>query len=114
MAVRYVISDTDGCLVREDKSRSPLEVDLSPGITKVDAVRHMFQLTGFSQEATLGIGDRMHSDGPFMELTDHVGCPANADKELQDVVRGRDGYVSPHENGQGVLDILRYFVNLQA
>lgn len=93
---------------------SDIAFDLSPGITKVDAVRHMYQLTGFQKENTLGIGDRLHSDKPFMELTGNVGCPRNADEKLQEWVEKLGGYVSSYENGQGVLDILRHFINLRS
>lgn len=92
-------------------SLSDIAFDLPPGITKADAARHMFQLTGFQKENTLGIGDRLHSDMPFMELTGNLGCPRNADEKLQKWVKEHDGHVSSYENGQGVLDILRYFVN---
>lgn len=108
------LSDEVKELLGENKltlSLADIAFDLSPGITKADAARHMLELTGFSKERTLGIGDRIHSDMPFMDLTGHVGCPKNADKQLQDYVTGRGGYVSDYENGNGVLDTLNYFLN---
>lgn len=71
-------------------------------VSKGTGVRRLMDRARLSRERTAGIGD-MPSD---LVMREHVGffaCPANAVEE----VRRLADYVSPHEEIEGVLDILR-------
>jgi HAD superfamily hydrolase (TIGR01484 family) len=78
-------------------------VDVTPaGIDKGTGVRWLAEETGVPLANFGGIGDSA-SDLPFLRLVGFSAAPANAAR----AVRAAVSYVSPHQDGDGVLDILR-------
>jgi len=78
-------------------------VDVTPaGIDKGTGVRWLSAETGIPLAHMGGIGDST-SDLKFLRLVGRSAAPANAATEVQ---AGVD-YVSPYEDGDGVVDILR-------
>lgn len=78
-------------------------VDVTPaGIDKGVAVRWLSEETGIPLAHIGGIGDSA-SDLKFLRLVGQSAAPANAAVEVKAAV----GYVSPYEDGDGVVDILR-------
>ena len=78
-------------------------VDVVPrGIDKGAGVRWLSQETGILLDEMGGIGDSA-SDLKFLSILGRSAAPANAAAE----VKARVDYVSPYENGDGVVDILR-------
>lgn len=85
-------------------------VDVQIPIKKHESTIHTLEELGILRDNALGIGDRMHSDPGIMDNTRFVACPSNADDALKKYVqtRGKDGFVSAYEVGEGFLDILRH------
>jgi hydroxymethylpyrimidine pyrophosphatase-like HAD family hydrolase len=78
-------------------------VDVTPsGLDKGTGVRWLSEETGIPLAQMGGIGDST-SDLRFLVLLGRSAAPANATDEVKAAV----GYVSPHEDGDGVVDILR-------
>ncbi len=78
-------------------------VDVTPcGIDKGAGVRWLSEETGIPLAHMGGIGDSS-SDLNFLRLVGQSAAPANATEEVQATV----GYVSPYQDGDGVVDILR-------
>ena len=81
-------------------------VDVVPeGIDKGTGVRWLSRETGIPLNKVGGIGDSA-SDLKFLSIVGRSAAPANA----ADEVRTRVDYVSPYEDGDGVVDILRRWV----
>jgi hydroxymethylpyrimidine pyrophosphatase-like HAD family hydrolase len=77
-------------------------VDVTPAtIDKGTGVRWLSEETGIPLLQMGGIGDST-SDLKFLRLLDRSAAPANAAADVRAVV----GYVSPREDGDGVVDIL--------
>lgn len=92
-----------GALFRVQSSVSC--VDVTPaGIDKGTGVRWLSKETGIPLADMGGIGDSA-SDLTFMHLVGHSAAPANAAAEVKAFVE----YVAPYEDGDGVVDILRYW-----
>ncbi len=70
-------------------------------VNKATAIDRMMAQTGIQPERTAGIGDTM-GDRFIAERVSWFGCPANSEAEI---ARSAD-YVSPHDEVEGVLDIL--------
>jgi hypothetical protein len=80
-------------------------VDMTPaGLDKGAGVRWLSRETGIPLLQMGGIGDST-SDLNFLRLLGLSAAPANAASE----VRAEVGYVSPHPNGEGVVDILNHW-----
>jgi hydroxymethylpyrimidine pyrophosphatase-like HAD family hydrolase len=80
-------------------------VDVMPaGIDKGTGVRWLSEEVGIPLAGLGGIGDST-SDCKFLRLVGHPAAPANATAEVKASVR----YVSPYEDGDGVVDILRHW-----
>jgi HAD superfamily hydrolase (TIGR01484 family) len=78
-------------------------VDVTPaGIDKGAGVRWLSEETGFPLSHMGGVGDST-SDLKFLDLVGRSAAPANAAGEVKASV----SYVSPYEDGEGVVDILR-------
>jgi hypothetical protein len=78
-------------------------VDITPpGIDKGTGLRWLCEVMDIPLESTGGIGDSS-SDLSFLRLVGHSAAPANAVAE----VRASVAYVSPYQDGDGVVDILR-------
>jgi len=70
-------------------------------ISKATGLDRLLGRTGLARERLAGVGDTM-SDMAIRERVAWFACPANADPEL----KKHADYVSPHEEVEGVLDIL--------
>ena len=68
-------------------------------------MRWLSQEMGISLDQIGGIGDSA-SDLTFLSIIGRSAAPANAADEVKAAV----GYVSPYEDGDGVVDILRRWV----
>ena len=85
-------------------------VDVTPaGIDKGVGVRWLSEETGVPLAHMGGIGDSS-SDLKFIRLVGHSAAPANATADVKTAVE----YVSPLENGGGVVDILHRWCRAQA
>ncbi len=81
-------------------------VDITPkGIDKGTGLRWLAEEVGIPLERMGGIGDST-SDLRFLRLAGCSAAPANAVEEVQAEV----SYVSPYEDGDGVVDILQGWV----
>ena len=81
-------------------------VDVTPrGVDKGGGVRWLSRETGVALNQMGGIGDSA-SDLKFLSIIGRSAAPANAANEVKAAV----GYVSPYEDGDGVVDILRRWV----
>jgi len=81
-------------------------VDVTPkGVDKGAGVRWLSQKTGIPLDRMGGIGDSA-SDLAFLSIIGRSAAPANAVDEVKAAV----DYVSPYEDGDGVVDILRRWV----
>jgi HAD superfamily hydrolase (TIGR01484 family) len=77
-------------------------VDVTPkGVDKGAGVRWLSQKTGIPLHQIGGIGDSA-SDLTFLSILGRSAAPANAADEVKAAV----DYISPHEDGDGVVDIL--------
>lgn len=83
-------------------------VDVTPkGVDKGDGVRWLSQETDIPLDQVGGIGDSA-SDLKFLSIIGRSAAPANAANEVKAAV----DYVSPLEHGDGVVDVLRRWVEL--
>ncbi len=81
-------------------------VDITPkGVDKGTGVRWLSRETGIPLEQMGGIGDSA-SDLKFLSIIGRSAAPANAADEVKVSV----DYVSPYQDGDGVVDILRRWV----
>lgn len=71
-------------------------------VNKGTAIDRLLAETGIDPERTAGIGDTM-GDRFIADRVSWFGCPANAEEEI----RKSATYVSPHQEVEGVLDILK-------
>jgi len=71
-------------------------------VSKATGIQRLFEATGLDPRQSLGIGDTI-SDLPMREILGAVASPANATDDIKSVA----DYVSPFEEVEGVLDILR-------
>jgi hydroxymethylpyrimidine pyrophosphatase-like HAD family hydrolase len=71
-------------------------------VSKASGIRRLFAATALRPEKTLGIGDTA-SDLLMADIVGAFACPANATDET----KARARYVSPYQEVDGVLDILR-------
>lgn len=74
-------------------------------VNKGTAIDRLMRETGIHRERTAGIGDTM-GDRFIAERVAWFGCPANSEAEIKQ----RASYVSPHQEVDGVLDILEQMV----
>jgi len=80
-------------------------VDVTPaGIDKGTGVRWLSEEVGIPLADLGGVGDST-SDLKFLHLVGQSAAPANATAEVKASV----GYVSPHVDGDGVVDILQHW-----
>jgi hydroxymethylpyrimidine pyrophosphatase-like HAD family hydrolase len=99
-AVRYALSPYDRLF---QVQASVTCVDVTPiGIDKGTGVRWLSSETGILLAGMGGVGDSP-SDLPFLRLVGLSAAPANAAPDVRAAVR----YVSPHEDGDAVVDILQ-------
>ena len=71
-------------------------------VNKGTAIERLLAETGIDPERTAGIGDTM-GDRFIADRVSWFGCPANAEVEIKKSAT----YVSPHQEAEGVLDILQ-------
>lgn len=93
---------------------SRIAVDISPtGIDKASGISFLCEKTGINSPGKLlGIGDS-RGDFPMLNLVGFTGCPANASEECKDLVKRKQGYISPYEYAFGVFDVIRHFMGLE-
>ncbi len=79
-------------------------------IHKGSALAELARLLGIPRGEVLAIGDHLN-DLPMLDgsAAGMVACPSNAVREVQEMVRRHDGYISPHPWGEGVADAIRHF-----
>jgi hydroxymethylpyrimidine pyrophosphatase-like HAD family hydrolase len=98
-------------ILRDHDARFALQasvscVDVTPaGLDKGTGVRWLSDETGIPLMQMGGVGDSP-SDLKFLRLLGRSAVPANAASE----VRAEVDYVSPHPNGEGVVDILNHWI----
>lgn len=93
--------DNNGWPMRVSMTWDYINCDLRH-ISKASGLVRWFAATGIKPDRCLGIGDTM-SDLPIAEACSWFGCPANAAEGIKE----HADYVSPHEQTEGALDILR-------
>jgi len=71
------------------------------GIDKGSGVRWLARETGISLAEMAGVTDTW-DDLPFLRIVGFRAAPANADPEVKESAE----YVSPYENGRGLIDII--------
>ena len=80
-------------------------IDITPkGVSKGAGLCWLAEMVGVPLGRIGGIGDST-SDLSFLDLVGESAAPANAMADVKAVV----DYVSPYENGDGVVDILRHW-----
>lgn len=79
-------------------------------IHKGSSLAELSRLLAISRADVLAIGDH-HNDLPMLDGSSAamVACPSNAVREVQELVRRKGGYISPHPWGEGVADAIRHF-----
>lgn len=87
-------------------------LDISPNLTKGDAVKYLINLYGINQEEVLAIGDSSHSDLDLFKSAGLVACPDNSDAELKKYVLEHNGLVVPNNSDRGFINILDIVENL--
>ncbi len=98
-AVQTRIDDA-GWPVRAGMTWTCINIELDY-ISKASGIDRVLAATGLAPDRLAGIGDTM-GDLAIRERVAWFACPANAHDEL----KAHADYVSPHEEAQGVLDIL--------
>jgi hydroxymethylpyrimidine pyrophosphatase-like HAD family hydrolase len=78
------------------------------GVDKGAGVKWLAAETGISLAEMVGVGDAP-GDSFFLALTGCSAAPANAEPEIKAIV----DYVSPYQDGQGLLDIVEHIVGAQ-
>lgn len=78
------------------------------GISKGTATEELLETQGIDFADTLGMGDTMH-DWQFMERCGYKATLENAKPELLEKIRQHGGYIGPHVNEDGILDIFKNF-----
>jgi hydroxymethylpyrimidine pyrophosphatase-like HAD family hydrolase len=71
------------------------------GLDKAEGVHWLSRETGIPLHAMAGVGDAT-GDMPFMQLVGWSAAPANAQMAVKQMVH----YMSPYEDGRGLIDIL--------
>lgn len=90
-------------------THSSSAVDITPkGVNKASGLEFLSQRTGIEYAEMVGIGDTA-GDLPMLEKVGHPACPANAKKEVIDLVKKRDGYIAKKPNTAGVWEILLHY-----
>jgi hydroxymethylpyrimidine pyrophosphatase-like HAD family hydrolase len=79
-------------------------------IHKGSSLTELGRFLGIPREEVLAIGDH-HNDIPMLDgsAAGMVACPSNAVREVQEIVRRNNGYISPYPWGEGVADAIRHF-----
>jgi len=75
-------------------------------VNKGTAIDRLLNETGIEAVCTAGIGDTM-GDTYIAERVSWFGCPANSEAEIKKAA----AYVSPHDEVEGVLDILDHLIH---
>ncbi len=74
-------------------------------VNKATAIDRLMTQTAIDRVRIAGIGDTM-GDRFIAERVSWFGCPANSEAEIKKSA----AYVSPHEEVEGILDILDHLV----
>ncbi|MDO8601097.1 MAG: hypothetical protein Q7R46_00265 [bacterium] len=108
-----IIRNIQGGFLREMISRGAYEI--LPAVSKKVALESLIDIKKIDVSSSLGIGDSIHSDDwlkTILERGGCIGCPANADEELKEIVTAaRDrGFVSSKGYFLGSREILEHFI----
>lgn len=90
----------EGWPLRVSDTVAWINLDLAH-VSKATGIERLMKMTGLDRSRTAGIGDTL-GDLAIRENVAFFACPSNAVAELKKVA----DYVSPHEEIEGVLDIL--------
>jgi hypothetical protein len=82
-----------------------INIDLTH-VSKGTGIGRLLEETGLPPERIAGVGDTL-GDHFIADRVAFFACPANADDEIKKRAR----YISPHEEAEGVLDILEKLRN---
>jgi HAD superfamily hydrolase (TIGR01484 family) len=91
--------------------RYRFEIDIRPvPFTKGLAVAELCHHLGIGHESVLSIGDGYNDISMFDSgVSQRVGCPANAEPEVMQVVSKRGGHIATKPDLSGVLEILQAY-----
>jgi len=94
---------------------SSVALDILPAVSKKTALESLIRVKKYDVSEALGIGDSFHSDeflNIILERGGVVGCPANSDDRLKDLVRGAGdrGFVALKGYFKGSREILEHFI----
>lgn len=90
-------------------THSASAVDITPnGIDKFMGLKFLSEITNILSEEMIGIGDSV-GDISFLKEVAIPCCPNNSSPEVKNIA----SYISPYNNGKGVLDIIRKFTNVE-
>lgn len=93
---------------------SSIAVDISPeGIDKGSGILFLAEKTGIDPRSMLLIDDSLGGK-PAADKVGFLACPANASKNFQELVaaRGEQGYLSPCNLVEGVVDAICHFTGV--
>jgi len=108
-AIKEELSDLEaqGLIVIQ---HSKIAVDISPkDIDKASGIKFLAEKIDVEPSKMLGIGDS-RGDFPMLNLVGTVGCPCNASKECEGLVKKRGGYLSRYQYALGVADVIEHFI----
>lgn len=96
------VSKTNGWPIRVSRTVRWINLDLAH-VSKATGIERLITRSGLRKERLAGVGDSL-SDLAIAERVAFFACPANADEKLKPHAH----YVSPKEEIEGVLDIVRH------
>lgn len=81
---------------------------------KGSALAELCRLEGIPRETVLAVGDHFN-DIPMLDGRHAVmvGCPANAIREVKNIVQASQGYLAEGDHAHGVSETIAYFTNAQ-
>ncbi|MEI7579917.1 MAG: HAD family hydrolase [bacterium] len=82
----------------------------APGVNKRSAIKELCDYYKITPDEVLGVGDTK-MDWNFMAVCKYTATVANASDEMKKLVTDHDGYVGPHVDADGIIEILEHFQN---
>lgn len=91
-------------------THSTTAVDITPkGANKKSGLIFAAKKSAVELGNILYIGDTK-GDFPAFEVAGYTACPSNATKECRQLIKSRDGYISPFTDSKGLTDIISHFI----
>lgn len=87
-------------------------IDILPNITKGEALDFILKEKSIKRDQVFAIGDSYHSDKDLLNSAGVVGCPQNADLELQAYIKERGGFISNKKTTEGLIDLISKLKNM--